>query len=665
MKTSADSGFKFQSIQAAGLYLLAAVVPLIIFKGTFSHSDLPKSTALIITTGLFVLLSAIAVLFSKNSKELKWKFVPLTDIPVIILFLAVLLSFIFSINHYNSYYGSYERQIGLLTYIILFLVYFFASTLNWNKKNISRLCLVMESAAFIVALNAVLQQLGLDLFELQPHGYTRPVSFIGNAVFAGGFLAIVLPISALNLSGKKNQILRYLIPLVILTGIIVTRTRSAYIAVAAEAVIGITAAFIFYDKKILIKRIILMLAVILLFAAAFIILIPENIFSARIKSFFDAFNNPRWLIWRDALGVFYKYPVTGPGPGNFPLAFSEFYSYSLRYDDLNRYVDNAHNNYLQILCTMGIISLTGYLSVITGAVLICIRKITEYRKEKITGNLFFYSALLLSFTGYIFYGLTNFDDLSIMLYFTLLLILVRSCAENKSVTLKLNRRFKAVFVIIMLPVIVFLGYNINKSLEHFIADTEFLKGQQMFRLNRFKEGINLVNYAIYTWQQNPVYRYAIAAEVYRYTVVNKIANEEIRSDLLKQAAAEIIKAKVNHSNPIACDALLSLIYFEYGNTDEAERLKTEVLNKDKINIEYRINLSNYYLKNKQFSKSLEQIEEIKTIGYQSVKFWYLQALYYDSIGNKTESLKFAERILENEPYNKDAEDLKRKLSEIK
>lgn len=646
----------------AGFLLITAVVPLVITKITYSQSDLPKSTVLIITASIFILISSLIFIYtnfnsSSRKHQLELNINPFLDIPLLFYFAAILISFLFSANHYVSYFGEYERQIGALTYIYLILLYFSAGIVKRDLDFIRKLALTMELTAVIIAVYAILQQSGADPFGIQPADIHRPVSTIGNAVFAGGFLALILPFSVFNISEKKNKILIFILPAIIFSGIIVTRTRSAYLAVAAELICFIIIMLLTRRKKSL-KYVFagsgILLITIIIISAAF----PGNIFIARLLSIFNSQDNQRWLIWADAVKVFYKYPVTGTGIGNFPTAFAEFYSYRLRYDDVMRFVDNAHNNYLQVLCTTGILGLTGFISVISGALIFCIKQIKAFKTAEAGKNKLF-AASICAIAGYCVYGLTNFDDIPILLYFILIFIIIRSSVQGKTILINMIPRHKPFVYSLFIMISLFIAYSSYSAIIKLSADMNFLKGQQLIAERKYRDGIEHINRSIIAWPQNPVYRYTIANEI--YTIIKSTKNDEKnRLNYLQQAEEELIKASLNHSNKNACDGLRCLILFESGKLANAEALKEKVLKADAVNVFFRMNLVYYYTNSGNKSSAKEQVDELNKIGIKSKELFFVEALYYLTAADKQEALKKCDQLLEIDPANRDALEIKRR-----
>lgn len=668
-------GWLFRSAGRIYLILLIAV-PLIITTFTYNQSALPKNAALIFLSTLFLFTALSAILLviftpGKTNSELDLLTLPRVDIPLVIFLAAAVVSSIFSINPYVSVYGEYQRQIGLIVLITLFLHYVFNSFLVSDKKYLLHITRALVFASLPVSVYAVLQQMNIDPFGLQPPGDTRPVSTIGNAVFTGGYLAMIFPITLLNLSEIRSKLLRYALPLIILTGITVTRTRSAYLAVTAEIIV-IAALYFFLKQKnkgyknFFAAKGLYFTLIFGCLLAVFMILFQENIFVQRFLSIFSSSGNQRWLIWRDALGIFWKYPLTGTGIGNFASAFAEFYSTGLRYDDVNRYIDNAHNNYLQVLFTMGIAGLASHLLLLGSAAGECFRNLFRKKEASFQNEVYsknnIYTGLAASLAGYMVYGITNFDEITILMNLFVLLLLVKGySASLRKIKIRYGGLSRLLIPFLALCVILFAGSCSLKSLSDLKADIHFLNGEKLFAANKFKEGVNETNIAVTGSPENPVYRYKLALNVYNMVLLNKTMLQNTKIDLLKQAANEVIKARINSPNVNECDALLCLIYYLSGKTDDARELEKKVLEQNKVNIFFRLKLAYQFIDSGNQSAAREQLDVIKNFGYNSVHYWLTEALYFYNAGNRSQVSFYCMKVLEKEPQNPDALELNRRV----
>src|SRR5213593_842283 len=109
------------------LFLLFVVaVPLAITMYFENPVDLVKSAALRIVGGSFIivtLLTAIGIYYFKKDSESPIEFDLFFDTPVLLFLITAVLSTIFSINSLVSFFGQYQRQIGLLTFFYMVTIY--------------------------------------------------------------------------------------------------------------------------------------------------------------------------------------------------------------------------------------------------------------------------------------------------------------------------------------------------------------------------------------------------------------------------------------------------------------------------------------------------------------------------------------------------------------
>jgi putative inorganic carbon (HCO3(-)) transporter len=659
------------------LYFLIAAIPLTVTTLLFNQSDLPKTSVLIVLGGIFsgfIIISFVLKAGRTSQQSLKTEpglwYVPQLDLAILAFLSAAVFSTIFSIDPYASYFGQYERQLGLITYIYLVMLYFlFSYTIEKNNLT-DRIIAVMQITAVIVSLYAIMQQFGIDPLGLQPSSDKRPVSTVGSPVFTGGYLVLILPLAVLNVSVWKSKIFRILIPLVIFGGIIVTRTRSAYIAIFAEAIAAAIVMYVIYkrkessgDKKPF-KSSLIVFSLIVITGILLILMFPDNLFVERFMSIFSGGNNQRWIIWRDSWKVFLRYPLTGPGIAMFPNALTEFYSYELRYADMMRTIDNAHNNYLQVLCSMGALGLIAYLAMLISGAWVCIKNIFSMEREEKQGSKIIFAALLISLCGYAVYGLTNFDETVILFNLFLVFVMIRAVSPlKKNIDQKKLKKLLPAIKPLCILIIFYFGYNIYFSVNKVFADRSFLLAEKNFSAHLFKDGVSELNKAIISQPENPTYRLVLASHVYQMVVDSKKLEPSVRSSLLRQAADEVIKARRNYFNINSCDALLAMIYYESGRFDEAEALKNRVLSADSINFKFRMNLARHYINAGQFPEAYEQLAAIENTGYLGIDLTLAKAAYYMEAGNKPEAVKMLELVLHKDPQNRDAIEMKRRAEE--
>lgn len=631
--------------------------------------DLVKMSAFIIMGSFFIVFS-LAITWEDhlmNGRGLPFSINKSYDIPVLAFIASSILSTVFSINPGTSIFGQYQRQISLITFLYLALVYFLSSGILQDKNRFKSLFSIAEILAVIVSVYSFIQMLGIDPLGIQQAGLDRPVSTFGNAVFFGGFLTLIFPFSALNISGKKNNLLKVIFPLIIIFGIILSGTRSAYLAAAAEIAVLIAVYLLmnkkslFSDKNVLyspknIKTIFYAAGGVLLVLVLYIFIFPESFLSRRMLSLFSSSNNPRLVLWQESFGIFLKYPLTGTGIAMFSYAFEEFYTNKLRLLERTGYFDHPHNNYLYILYSMGIIGLLAYMSILVQALRRC--WVNVLGKESSQDK-----AVFLAFTafisGYCVYGLTNFDDISILLYFFVFLAALKAADTEK--TKEINLRPVTIGAV-ALPLILVCSFNIYSSINDLKADRFFKLGNNLIKQGKFAEAVYNMNTAIALNDHYTDYKYMLAYTVYRQVFSSETMPKETKMNLLNQAARQVEGVKNSHYFTNESNSLLSLIYYEMDREQEAKMLESEVLRKDSVNITYRINLARYYIKKGDLNKADELMNIVLELRPKTTDA-YLTAAYLNFKKGNTELAKnFCEQILAFEPGNQFAVKLLNEIS---
>lgn len=618
------------------LVLLILLLPLSVSKYFASHSDLPKSSLLIALGGLFVVSVIISYLiyFRRNYNELILNLKAI-DIAVILFTVSLILSAVLSVNPEISYHGTYHRQTGLKIFLYCILIYFAVSAVL-SQGRMSRLIFFMEVTAVTVSLYSVLQWLSSDPFSIQPENQIRPVSTLGSPVFLGGFLILILPFSVLNISGKKNVILTYLFPTVISAGIVLSGTRSSYIAVAAQLMCALFLVFLNRQwlKPRLKRYMLISLAGISVVTIIVLALWGDFYYNRIILSGIS--DNPRLVLWRDSLPVFLKYPFTGCGIAAFPQVFEDFCSYELRLTESSRYFDHPHNNFLYYLYSCGIIGFVSYVLMLISVLGYSVKKFIQ------RVNSDFYFATTLFVTGYMIYGFTNFDDITIILYLFVLLGLFRF--KHDITLLQLRGRI----ILIILSVVILYSYfsNLYTVYNDLKSDRYYKLALTDMKENKFKDATDNLNTAINLSPRNAVYRYELAS--YSYLIAQKVYGED-RSYLLEQIKAEIERARKNYISNLECDELLTMVYFEEGNISAADSMKLVILTRDPVNINYRIHLTGYYLRNNNLNEAKKQLEMIFKYSPENTEACYLAVRYYDLVGDTENLNKYCSMILIKNP----------------
>ena len=116
--------------------LLIVSVPLAVTMYFENPVDLVKMSAFIITGSFFIIFSIVILTEDKLRNKSKFSFTinRSIDIPVLLFLTAAVVSTIFSINPKVSVFGQYQRQISLITFLYLVVIYFLSTGILTDKK---------------------------------------------------------------------------------------------------------------------------------------------------------------------------------------------------------------------------------------------------------------------------------------------------------------------------------------------------------------------------------------------------------------------------------------------------------------------------------------------------------------------------------------------------
>lgn len=203
----------------AGWLLLLSVIPVLVLLAAFRFVEAPK-VGILRSVGLIILLGWLSQgtiswrSHKDNHQSITIVFSPAflrqpLIIPVLLFSGAYLLATLFSTAPRLSFWGSYGRLQGAYTvgmYLVLFLL------IRYNLRawpQMRRLVDVILLSSFPVALLAILQS-----YELAPAIWTKAIarfrnhrsaSTLGNPIFLGGYLVLVIPFTLVRLHEAVAQ----------------------------------------------------------------------------------------------------------------------------------------------------------------------------------------------------------------------------------------------------------------------------------------------------------------------------------------------------------------------------------------------------------------------------------------------------------------------------
>lgn len=645
------------------LAFLIFILPLIFTKHVEGIFTTTKSAVFRILSCVFFISIFIYLWDKIKQNKIEITINKAIDAAVLFIYFSAVISTIFSLNPYVSIFGQYTRQIGLITYTIITLLYFLSSFILLDKKNINNLLFIMTLSGAFVGIYSLLQYFGFDPFGIQPAAYTRPVSSMGSSVFAAGLMVMVLPfaiIQVLNFKSLTLYIIFALILFFILAGIVISQTRTVYAAALVELILfclvypyALKPEINKFKKArkagliILCSLIILIIIIILIF--------PESIFIKRFKGIVNIQKTERWGLWLATLNMFRHYPIVGTGLSAYSIGFEDFLTTALKHKDPFVFYDHPHSNYLNALATMGVIGFAAYLYLLFTAVRYSVGAIFKYQESRIV-----FTAFLCMFSGYIVYGMADFDEITHLVYLYILLAVFKSVLflAGKRTSIKLNTgkpRLKTMFAFTAAVIAIFSLFNIYAAYIDFKADNIYSDG-----INTYNSGYKNINELnaeftkVIELNPRPEYRYACAQYNYLYCTVNPVLDSGKCKTLLKIADDQLAIALKDYPAKYICQKLLSLVKYYEGDTAKAEELKKEVFVKDSVSSHFRMELARYYFKNNKEEPALEQLYTVNKYDPKNTDAYFTLTVYMIYRKEYSNAEEYCNKILKFQPGNQRA-----------
>lgn len=473
------------------LYLLA-FIPLIVDKSVFFPETTGKNLFieifLTLASALFALYFIYESEFRKGIVEKIYKYQknPLV-ISVFSFVLAFIISTVFAVDKYGAFWGNLERAEGLVG-LIFFFSFFIFSLLIFEKND--------WLWFFKLSLFTSLILLGKEFTEFFS-GIVRPGSFTGNPTFLAGYLLFSISASLILLSDqgetldrKKgfslvSRFFKYLSIITIILsvlGLFLTQTRGAILGFGLGfLIILIYCIFwgnnLFYKKVSLRKIAIIIFCLGIVFSGLFVFTRKNDIWQSvpglsrlAVTNVGDE-NDPsglaRLYIYRSSLKAVnpnengWEKLLIGWGPENFIMADSKYY-YSEQYKYEQRWYDRAHNKFLEVLVTNGVLGLLLYLSI-----WFFFFKFVLKRKDFSLANLglIFFGVSFLTHLAFIFDQISTSIPVFAILSFVACLISGSNTEESKrsQINSKSGNIMGILFGIIFTIVALFLGFVFFKN----------------------------------------------------------------------------------------------------------------------------------------------------------------------------------------------------------
>ncbi|MBF0227538.1 MAG: O-antigen ligase family protein [Desulfobacterales bacterium] len=627
---------------------------------------------------LIEVLTFVWIVFLLRYPQYKPKF-SFISLGLGIFFAAIFISCFTGTDFILSFWGDAERMLGWF-HIIHFLIYYFIIiTVFRDYRDWQKLFIVYLSISCLIFLYGFGQKFGL-LFST---GGGRIDSTLGNPTYVGTIAVFNIFLSFL-LFFKENKNYRFIylfFTCIAFTGLILSGTRGALLGVITGLIsTGFIYAFL-SNNRIIKKTTMISLVVVLIGTAGLLtfnliqyeslkdttkhneteITIGERLF---LLASSPMSIKVRLIAWEAVFKNLRSHPLLGVGWGNFSNIWDKHFNpeYYL-YESERPFLDRAHNIFLEILSTTGILGLVSYL-LISGFVFFYL--ISAYRKSYIELSDFIWLTGLM--IAYYVQNITLFDTL--VSYVSLMIILAYIhwiYSNDNDKLIEKNKSSNNLFVIVLISFIAALAslwvifqHNIkpalvfSKTIESFdILNSNDIVGS----VKKFEE---VSNY------KSPLDRYP--KTIFLQTIEKKsnlLSNlpdkqrNEVLNFIIKQGESNV------ENNPLDTRMQLMLARtFQLGFKSSKEKADRKFyLNKVLQTFDNTISTSpkrvytyfekaNLYVLNNQTDKAIELISYGISLNPKFPDGYYYLLNLYAIKGDIKEAIKFAEKIIEMNPSKK-------------
>lgn len=503
----------------------------------FENEELFEFNKMILVYALTVIIGFLWVFRMIVEKRLILKKSPL-DLPILFFVFSQLLSTLFSIHPYTSWFGYYSRFNGGFLSTISYVVLFYAFISNIQKKDLSGFFLTAFISGTLVSLYGILEHFGHSFSCLLVPGnksfdvncwvqdvQSRVYATFGQPNWLAAYVITLFPIAFVASAQKKLSMLKRIMfsftTICLFLVLLYTRSRSGILGFSVGLLtFGAGTIFLFLkNKKDSLKKNSLPTAGGIMLTVLLIALFNGT---GLTPSIFDLFNaskaqlqadqvvspadeqsgvnrlevggtdsgDIRKIVWTGAYKVWQRYPIIGSGVETF--AYSYYQDRTREHNDVSEWdflYNKAHNELLNLMATTGIIGLLTYLGIF--AVLFGITlKIMSSPKHTYTEKLI----VLALFAGQTSLFVSNFFGFSTVgvtvlmyLFFAITCVLYANDTEEKtevkhSIT-QGPQYFGITLATIMSLFLLFRIYN------YWSADVAYAQGKNYFNAGQYQYGI--------------------------------------------------------------------------------------------------------------------------------------------------------------------------------
>jgi len=629
-----------------GIYLVA-LVPLIVFKNYLSPFHFWKVTMFRSLIEILLIFYVVLIIkdrsFLPKPNKIFWS---------ITCFVAVFgITTLLSSDFFPSFWGTLERMGGWFTFIHLWLFFIMAISILKTKEDWIKFIKISIWVSLLSSIYGFLQKTNWSLI-MGSGGRNKIFGTIGNSALFAGYILIntflSLIIGLRKSESKANKWIYISIFFVNVLAIFLTGIRGS----VAALVVGLVIFGLLYSYKLGSKKI-------RIFAFSFIALIVVSIIGLQFLQNSSLVQNSSYLkrysdispstytvqtrlwTWKSGLQGWvdnFKTIILGWGPENFNIPFSKNFN-PKHFNGLGSETlfDRAHNMFIEVLVTMGIVGLLVYISIFVFAFKILSRmsKKDQDDEKKLIGL-----GLISCLIAYIIHNCFIFDTISNFIMFFLILGFIYLFDKPESVknnTSKINNKNLTSIVATVLTTLVIISIyctNIVPAKANYTTTRAIVASWKSNHDLAFEKYEKALSYSA-------LGKYEIRNRFSQYILERANGLETIDQKTIERVNLAIEYQKKNaeeHPLDYLPELYLSRAYIIFGKKDansEYNDLSLEhsakALKLSPTFVRTYYELAQAYVNKKQYDQAISYFEKAKDLNPDvGISWWYLGLTYIEA-----------------------------------
>jgi len=638
-----------------GAYL-AMFTPLIINQNFFYPYVVPKTIFFRIIVDVILIAYILLVTVNRSYRPrmnwLSWGVLGF----LVVSFVAAILGEDFV----KSFWSSFERMTGLLTFVHLYAFFLILSSVFKERKHWEKIMTVSILVGMILAFQVYTSD----------NPTTRGGGGLGNTSFMSAYIIFNI-FFAIILFFTKNKMGKIFYGVTLVTMLfLLFRPPEQPTQGAIGAFIGGIALllFLYFALRLLIsggakaKKIVVASIIVLVLAAAAIV--QTSFFKNKINEISQSSSwQARQIVWTMSYKMWQERPWFGWGEDNFSNPFTKYYEPALPLTN-DMWYDRAHNIVLDVMVSSGIVGLVSYLSIFVISVITLLKLSFRLADKK---DLIIPAGMIALLAVYFFQNLWVFDMVAsyMMFFMTLSFVyfLTKEKKEEAEETSPAKRPYA--FIPVLLIALTLVGIYFG-NIKPALASSYIIKA----KYSSLEESIKIFEKSV---EASPV-ALSEGAEQFTTSLSEMVFDQDVDKNVLLQgfySAEEIMKkALLASPNNFRLKLILGKFYNSFsnvGNTQQMLDLAREALEEARDmspknqQVYWELSQNELYRGNKD--KSVEYMQKAIDLEPKfSVSYWYM-SLIYRVMGDYEEAWEYMQEAREKGyKWNNSLSDLTKVIS---